>query len=71
MFQDAPIYHQLIAERGDVPAQVRDAAEMIRRQLQGVIRLEQSPGGFEPGPFTGNARVPQQRSALPPGPQLR
>jgi len=70
MFQDAPIYHQLIAERGDVPAQVRDAAEIIRRQLQGVIRLEQPPSAFESGPFAGNARA-QQRSALPPGQQLR
>jgi hypothetical protein len=28
------IYDQLVAERGDVPAQVRDAAEEIRRDLE-------------------------------------
>ncbi|MGW7614133.1 hypothetical protein ACWGKW_44340 [Streptomyces sp. NPDC054766] len=37
MFQEAPIYRQLVAERGDVPAQVRDEAERIGRDLQQVI----------------------------------
>ncbi|MEV6193103.1 hypothetical protein AB0M19_11950 [Streptomyces sp. NPDC051920] len=37
MFQEAPIYRQLIAERGDVPAQVRGEAERIRRDLQRVM----------------------------------
>ncbi|MFF0834958.1 MULTISPECIES: hypothetical protein [unclassified Streptomyces] len=37
MFQDAPIYHQLVAERGDVPARVRDAATSILRELDHVI----------------------------------
>ncbi|MFD6919628.1 hypothetical protein ACFV99_05320 [Streptomyces sp. NPDC059944] len=37
MFQEAPIYRQLISERGDVPAQVRGEAERIRRDLQRVM----------------------------------
>ncbi|RRQ73507.1 hypothetical protein CQW39_29670 [Streptomyces griseofuscus] len=37
MFQDAPIYHQLVAERGDVPARVRDAATSILRELEHVM----------------------------------
>ncbi|MEU1203411.1 hypothetical protein ABZ446_45445 [Streptomyces sp. NPDC005813] len=37
MFQEAPIYRQLITERGDIPAQVRDEADRIRRDLQRVM----------------------------------
>ncbi|MET7989058.1 hypothetical protein [Streptomyces sp. NPDC005281] len=37
MFQEAPIYRQLVAERGDVPAQVRGEAERIRSDLQRVM----------------------------------
>ncbi|MFD9465031.1 hypothetical protein [Streptomyces sp. NPDC060027] len=37
MFQEAPIYAQLVAERGDVPAQVRGEAERIGRDLQRVM----------------------------------
>ena len=37
MFQEAPIYTQLVAERGDVPAQVRGEAERIGRDLQRVM----------------------------------
>jgi hypothetical protein len=31
---DPPIFAQLVEERGDVPAQVRDAAERVRRRLE-------------------------------------
>ncbi|MFF4957541.1 hypothetical protein [Streptomyces sp. NPDC001222] len=66
MFQDAPIYHRLVAERGDVPARVRDAAESIRRELEGVMRTGQPPGPSRPDLFTP-ASQGRQTSALPPG----
>ncbi|MEV5438279.1 hypothetical protein AB0K80_20035 [Streptomyces sp. NPDC052682] len=71
MFQDSPIYDRLIAECGDVPAQVRREAERVSRELELVMRPLQSPGltpGLAPGldrpqhPGTG-----WQRSALLPG----
>jgi hypothetical protein len=37
VFQEVPIYRQLIAERGDVPTQVRSEAERIGRDLQRVM----------------------------------
>jgi hypothetical protein len=63
VFQDAPIYHKLVAERGDVPAQVRDAAEGIRRQLEGVMWTGQPPGTYRPAPFS--AATPMRHSAPP------
>jgi hypothetical protein len=36
--QDAPIYTQLVAERGDVPAQVRIEAERTLQALEQVMR---------------------------------
>jgi hypothetical protein len=65
MFQDAPIYHQLVAERGDVPARVRDAAQTIRLELDEVMRTGQRPGVFEPGPS------PLRAAPLSPGPHPR
>ncbi|MEU6402341.1 hypothetical protein [Streptomyces sp. NPDC046985] len=69
MFQDAPIYHQLVAERGDVPARVRDAATSIRTELDAVMRTGRPSGAFPPGPATGNGQWPH--SALRPGPHQR
>ncbi|MEU7061520.1 hypothetical protein [Streptomyces sp. NPDC046197] len=66
MFQDAPIYHRLIAERGDVPARVRDAAASIRLELEGV--MGQSLEAFRPN--SASAGMPSQpRPALHPGSQ--
>lgn len=50
MSQDALIYNQLIAERGDVPAQVRREAEQTLRELERLIRQPglPAPGFFEP-----------------------
>lgn len=71
MFQDAPIYHQLVAERGDVPARVRDAATSIRRELDEVMRTGRPPGGaLRPGPEPRNG-APHSPSALPHGPRPR
>ncbi|MFF4350326.1 hypothetical protein [Streptomyces sp. NPDC001530] len=58
MFEDAPIYQRLVAERGDIPAQVRGEAERIRNDLQRVMRPLQDPY------FTGG------RSGAPIGPAL-
>ncbi|MEU6095058.1 hypothetical protein [Streptomyces sp. NPDC047079] len=66
MFQDAPIYHRLVAERGDVPARVRDAAESIRRELEGVMRTGQPSGPSQPNLFTPHQQG-RHNSALPPG----
>ncbi|GGW94473.1 hypothetical protein GCM10010297_15200 [Streptomyces malachitofuscus] len=69
MFQDSPIYDRLIAECGDVPAQVRREAERVSRELESVMRPLRS-GGFGPGPdrpqSPGNG---WQRTALLPGPR--
>jgi hypothetical protein len=48
VFQEAPIYRQLVAERGDVPAQVRGEAERIGRDLQRVMPPVQ--GSAPPAP---------------------
>ena len=80
MFQDAPIYHRLIAERGDVPARVRDAAASIRRDLEAVIRIEAPAGSYDAGSAAGRppaaspaphspAPAALPYSALPPGTQ--
>ncbi|MFK4144985.1 hypothetical protein [Streptomyces sp. NPDC004065] len=71
MFQDAPIYHQLVAERGDVPARVRDAAMNIRRELDEVMRTGRAPGFFEPAANPRSGAAPRPHSALPPGPHPR
>jgi hypothetical protein len=52
VFDDTPIYHRLVSERGDVPAQVRGEAERIRRELD---RVMSAPSSFTPG-------LPPQRS---------
>ncbi|AJP05319.1 hypothetical protein TU94_31725 [Streptomyces cyaneogriseus subsp. noncyanogenus] len=73
MFQDSPIYDRLVAECGDVPAQVRREAERVTRELEVVLRPLHVPGlGLGPGP--GPERPPQpgngwQRTAMLPGPR--
>ncbi|MCX5372388.1 hypothetical protein OHU34_03050 [Streptomyces sp. NBC_00080] len=52
VFDDTPIYHRLIIERGDVPAQVKGEAERIKRDLD---RVMSAPSSFTPG-------LPAQRS---------
>jgi len=69
VFQDSPIYDRLIAECGDVPAQVRREAERVSRELESVMRPLQSPGslpGLDRPHAPGNG---WQRTALLPGPQ--
>nr|WP_225823985.1 hypothetical protein [Streptomyces sp. TML10] len=56
MFQETPIFSRLVAERGDIPAQVRGEAERISRDLAQVLR--QAPAShlgvpqIGPGPQT-------------------
>ncbi|WP_151770618.1 hypothetical protein [Streptomyces abyssomicinicus] len=37
MFQETPIYNRLVAERGDIPVQVRGEAERIHRSLTPLL----------------------------------
>ncbi|MFD4787221.1 hypothetical protein ACFWN1_09150 [Streptomyces sp. NPDC058459] len=37
MFTDTPIFSRLVAERGDVPAEVRGEADRIHRDLARVM----------------------------------
>ncbi|MBZ3906039.1 hypothetical protein WB401_06575 [Streptomyces brasiliscabiei] len=57
MSLDTPIYSRLVAERGDIPARVRDEADRVRRQLEGVIpgsgSADASPGAAQRGSFFG------------------
>jgi hypothetical protein len=43
LFQETPIYSRLVAERGDIPTQVRGEADRILRELESVMRV--APGG--------------------------
>lgn len=70
MFQDSPIYDRLVAERGDVPGQVRREAERVNRELELVMRPLHAPGhglGAERPP--GSPGAGWQRTALLPGPR--
>ncbi|MFD8130792.1 hypothetical protein, partial [Streptomyces mirabilis] len=42
---DAPIYAQLISERGDIPLQVRNEARRIQRDLEWILNRDPSSGG--------------------------
>ncbi|MFD8263552.1 hypothetical protein [Streptomyces griseoluteus] len=54
MFTDTPIFSRLVAERGDVPAEVRGEADRIHRDLARVMpRGTGLPGAgsHTPGPM--------------------
>ncbi|MEU3662491.1 hypothetical protein AB0E77_22500 [Streptomyces sp. NPDC032940] len=38
MFSHTPVYDRLVAERGDIPVQVRGEADRIHRDLAHVLR---------------------------------
>ncbi|MFE9768368.1 hypothetical protein ACFYPC_28265 [Streptomyces sp. NPDC005808] len=61
---DAPIYDQLISERGDIPLQARNEARRIQRELDWIVNSGPASGGLPPRPPA--ASVPSAR-ALPPG----
>ncbi|MEU2062386.1 hypothetical protein [Streptomyces sp. NPDC013455] len=57
MFQETPIYSRLVAERGDIPIQVRHEAERIHRDLAHV--LPPLPAPHPSGPHnTPGSRAP-------------
>ncbi|WP_437066490.1 hypothetical protein [Streptomyces sp. enrichment culture] len=55
MFLETPIYSRLVAERGDIPAQVSGEADRLRRELARVI--PPAP----PGPPAGHPGHPGQQ----------
>jgi hypothetical protein len=46
VFQETPIYSRLVAERGDIPQQVRGEAERVRRDLEQIMRSPAASGLF-------------------------
>jgi len=61
---DAPIYAQLVSERGDIPLQVRTEARRIQRELDWIANGGPASGGLPQRPPA--APAPNSR-ALPPG----
>ncbi|MFI2206977.1 hypothetical protein ACH47Z_41005 [Streptomyces sp. NPDC020192] len=57
MFQETPIFNRLVAERGDVPAQVRGEADRVRHELAQVLPSAPWPG----------AHLSRQQPQLPGG----
>ncbi|MBG7704732.1 hypothetical protein HCJ76_43335 [Streptomyces sp. MC1] len=43
MFSQTPVYDRLVAERGDIPVQVRGEADRIHRDLAQVLRQTSTP----------------------------
>lgn len=68
MFQDSPIYDRLIAERGDVPTQVRREAERVSRELEFVMQPFNSMGRTHLGDLPPAPPAPQWQRAALPGP---
>ncbi|WP_206341759.1 hypothetical protein [Streptomyces ureilyticus] len=67
---DAPIYDQLISERGDIPLQVRSEARRLQSELGWIAEAEPSPAGRPPRSPTAPAPVPAPNSRpQPPGSQ--
>ncbi|MDQ0596875.1 hypothetical protein QF037_001220 [Streptomyces canus] len=72
MFQDSPIYDRLIAERGDVPTQVRREAERVSRELEFVMQPLRSMDRSHYGELPSSAPpAPQWQRAALPGPGQR
>ncbi|WP_217168244.1 hypothetical protein [Streptomyces sp. AC512_CC834] len=69
MFQDSPIYDRLVAERGDVPEQVRRDAERVSRELEVVMRPLHAPGHLPGDERRASPGAGWQRTALLPGPR--
>jgi hypothetical protein len=66
VFQDSPIYDRLVAERGDIPLQVRREAERVTRELEYVMRpLQSSLGSSHPADRQASPGAGWQRAALP------
>ncbi|MFG2440695.1 hypothetical protein [Streptomyces sp. NPDC048508] len=46
---EAPIYAQLISERGDIPTLVRSEARRLQRDFEWILSWDPSTGGPLPG----------------------
>ncbi|MEW2162753.1 hypothetical protein AB0912_07105 [Streptomyces sp. NPDC007084] len=55
---DAPIYAQLISERGDIPTLVRSEARRLQRDFEWILSWDPSTGG----PLPGSAARPGTRA---------
>ncbi|MET7599102.1 hypothetical protein ACWERY_05940 [Streptomyces sp. NPDC004082] len=53
---DAPIYAQLISERGDIPLQVREEARRIRHELDRVLNWGPPSDGLPHGSSAAPSR---------------
>jgi len=47
---DAPIYAQLVSERGDIPLQVRNEARRLQHELEWILNSDPASGGLLPRP---------------------
>ncbi|MER5227659.1 hypothetical protein [Streptomyces flaveus] len=60
---DAPIYDQLISERGDIPLQVRSEARRLQSELGWIADGGPSPAGRPPlSPTAPDSRAQQPGS---------
>lgn len=70
VFTETPIYSRLIAERGDIPARVRDEADRLHRLLEKVFSSTSNLGhprsAGQSGSFFGTAPLPPGTSPSPP-----
>ena len=53
LVHEAPIYAQLISERGDVPLQVRSEARRLQRELGWILESGPASARTAPGPASG------------------
>ncbi|MEV5646457.1 hypothetical protein AB0L67_41440 [Streptomyces flaveolus] len=58
MFQQTPVYDRLVAERGDVPVQVRGEADRIHRDLARVLRQASTSQPSAPRDVVGPKALP-------------
>ena len=60
MFPETPIYHRLIEELGDVPAQVRNDAQQVYTSLERVSFF--APQADSPPHHAADQTIPRHRS---------
>ncbi|WP_328557490.1 MULTISPECIES: hypothetical protein [unclassified Streptomyces] len=65
---DAPIYAQLISERGDIPTLVRSEARRLQRDFEWILSWDPSTG--VPLPASAARLASGSRRAFSPGPDL-
>ncbi|MBT3166756.1 hypothetical protein HTV80_27185 [Streptomyces sp. Vc74B-19] len=61
MFQPTPVYDRLVAERGDIPVQVRGEADRIHRDLAEVLpQLPSTPPAYDTAEAPPGPAAPQR-----------